>query len=147
MTERAVSLAMVSRTLEALLVREDLRLAMVDRNTAQTAAVSPELAASPTGFLPVFLVAADTVWRDATGRSFGIKLARDPISLLGFRPQGVESGPFSAVMLSMMEAIAQAARPGVLLMNDFDKLWRTIDSGFRMDDSAEPRPVPLPGAR
>jgi len=144
MTDRAVDLPIVSRTLEALLTREDRKLAMLDRATDQTAAVSPGLAASPTGFLPVFLVAADAVWRDATGKSFGIKLARDPGSLLGFRTQAIESGPFSAVMLSMMEAIAQASQPGVLLINDFDGLWRSIESGFRMEEGAGPHTAPSP---
>ncbi|HTW68244.1 MAG TPA: hypothetical protein VME47_00025, partial [Acetobacteraceae bacterium] len=71
---------------------------------------------------------------------------RDPASLLGFRTQGVESGPFSAVMLSMMEAIEQAARPGLLLMNDFDRLWRSIEAGIRMTENASLRATPSPGA-
>ena len=146
MSDRTVDVAVVSRTLGALLSRDDRIVAMQDRVTGQTADVSPELAASPSGFLPVFLVAADAVWRDATGKSFGVKLARDPSSLLGFRTQGIETGPFSAVMLSMMEAIEQAARPDLLLMNDFDRLWRFIEAGIRMKESAGPHPTPSPGA-
>lgn len=146
MSDRTVDVAVVSRTLESLLSRDDRIVAMQDRVTGQTADVSPELAASPDGFLPVFLVAADAIWRDATGKSFGVILARDPGSLLGFRTQGIESGPFSAVMLSMMEAIEQAARPGLLLMNDFDRLWRSIEAGIRMNENAGLRATPSPGA-
>jgi len=146
MSDRTVDLAVVSRTLESLLSHDERIVAMQDRVTGQTADVSPELAASPGGFLPVFLVAADAIWRDATGKSFGVKLVRDPASLLGFRTQGVESGPFSAVMLSMMEAIEQAARPGLLLMNDFDRLWRSIEAGIRMTENASLRATPSPGA-
>ena len=146
MSDRTVDLAVVSRTLESLLSRDDRIVAMQDRVTGQTADVSPELASSPGGFLPVFLVAADAIWRDAAGKSFGVKLVRDPASLLGFRTQGVESGPFSAVMLSMMEAIEQAARPGLLLMNDFDRLWRSIEAGIRMTENASLRATPSPGA-
>lgn len=146
MSDRTIDVAVVSRTLEALLSRDDRIVAMQDRVTGETADVSPELAASPGGFLPVFLVAADAIWRDATGKSFGVKLAHDPGSLLGFRTQGVESGPFSAVMLSMMEAIEQAARPGLLLMNDFDRLWRSIEAGIRMNEGAGLRATPSPGA-
>lgn len=146
MSDRTVDVAVMSRTLEAQLSRDVRIVAMQDRVTGLTADVSPELAASPSGFLPVFLVAADAVWRDATGKSFGVKLARDPSSLLGFRTLGIETGPFSAVMLSMMEAIEQAARPDLLLMNDFDGLWRSIEAGIRMKESAGPRPAPSPGA-
>ena len=146
MSDRTVDLAVVSRTLESLLSHDERIVAMQDRVTGQTADVSPELAASPGGFLPVFLVAADAIWRDATGKSFGVKLVRDPASLLGFRTQGIESGPFSAVMLSMMEAIEQAARPGLLLMNDFDRLWRSIEAGIRMTENADLRATPSPGA-
>jgi hypothetical protein len=137
---------MVSRTLEVLLERDERIIVMLDRVTGQTADVSPELAASPSGFLPVFLVAADAVWRDATGKSFGVRLARDPSSLLGFRTHAIESGPFSAVMLSMMEAIEQTAQPDLLLMNDFDRLWRSIEAGTRMEESTGPRVAPSPGA-
>jgi hypothetical protein len=144
-SDRTVDLAVVSRTLESLLSRDERIVAMQDRVTGQTADVSPELAASRDGFLPVFLVAADAIWRDATGKSFGVQLVRDPASLLGFRTQGIESGPFSAVMLSMMEAIEQAARPGLLLMNDFDRLWRSIEAGIRMNESAGQRAAPSPG--
>lgn len=146
MSDRAVDVGMVSRTLESLLSRDDRIVAMQDRVTGQTADVSPELAASPGGFLPVFLVAADAVWRDATGKSFGVRLARDPVSLLGFRAQGIESGPFSALMLSMMEAIEQAGRPGLLLMNDFDRLWRSIEAGVRLNESTGLRATPSPGS-
>jgi hypothetical protein len=146
MSDRTVDLAVVSRTLESLLSHDERIVAMQDRVTGQTADVSPELAAAPGGFLPVFLVAADAIWRDATGKSFGVKLVRDPASLLGFRTQGIESGPFSAVMLSMMEAIEQAARPGLLLMNDFDRLWRSIEAGIRMNESIGQRSTPSPGA-
>lgn len=142
----SVSVEIVGKTLERLLDRPDRRLAMLDRATGKDVAISSGLAASPSGFLPVFLVAGDAVWRDATGRSFGIQLARDPSAMLGYRSHAIGSGPFSAVMLSMMEAVEQAARPGMLLVNDFDKLWRAIEAGLGEATWPHRRSAPFPGA-
>ena len=61
MSDRTVDVAVVSRTLEALLLRDHRIVAMQDRVTGQTADVSPELAASPSGFLPVFLVCPSSI--------------------------------------------------------------------------------------
>lgn len=144
--ERGVSVDVVRRTLGALLEQSGRHLAMRDRGTGREAPVSHDLATSPDGFLPVFLVAADSVWRAATGRSFGIGLQRDPSSLLGYRAESVDGGPFSAVMLSMLEAIEQTARPGVLLMNDFDKLWRSIEAGMVIGKDVSLRSSLSPGA-
>lgn len=134
--EWRVDLAAVSRTLEALLLRSDLSVAILDRATGQACQVSPGLTAAPDGLLPVFLVAADTIWREATGRSFGVDLQRDPQTLLGFYARGVGGGPFSSVMLSMMEAIAQVARPGMILVNDFDPFWRGIERDLAAEETA-----------
>jgi hypothetical protein len=137
----------VRRTLGALLSRSDRRIGMLDRRTGDVVAMSPDLAAAPDGLLPVFLVAADVVWRDATRKSFGVGLRHDPKTLLGFRAESVSGGPFSSVMLSMMEAIEQTARPGMLLVNDFDVLWRSIERGSAFDQSPHGRAAPSPGAR
>ena len=125
--ESQVDLSVVSRILEALLDRDGRTVSMLDRTTGEACPISPALAASPDGLLPVFLVAADAVWRDATDKSFGVELHRAPQTLLGFQAQGVAGGPFSSLMLSMMEAIEQVARPGMILVNDFDALWRSIE--------------------
>lgn len=145
--DRSVPVEVVGRTLRALLETSGRHLSMRDRITGEVVAISPDLATSSRGFLPVFLVAADAVWRDASGNSFGIGLARDPSSLLGYRSQNIAGGPYSAVMLSMMEAIEQTARPGVLLMNDFDRLWRSIESGMATAIDAGPHSSPSLGGR
>ena len=134
--EWRVELAAVSRTLEALLLQGDLSVAMLDRTTGQACQVSPALAAAPEGLLPVFLVAGDTIWREATGRSFGVELQRDPETLLGFYARGVSGGPFSSVMLSMMEAMTQVARTDMILVNDFDPLWRRIERDLAAEEMA-----------
>jgi hypothetical protein len=133
----SIAIGIVSRTLEVLLSRLDKPVAFLDRTTGTACPVTPDLAAAPDGLLPVFLVAGDAVWRDATDKSFGIGLLRDPQTLLGFRAAGISGGPFSSVMLSMLEAIDQTARPRMILVNDFDGLWRSIERGFQNDIRAE----------
>jgi hypothetical protein len=147
MNNRPISIDAVRHTLHGLLTCADRQVMMLDRASGEAVGVSRDLAVSSHGFLPVFLVAADAVWRDATGNSFGIQLARDPGALLGYRSNGVAGGPFSAVMLSMMEAIEQTARPGVLLMNDFDKLWRSIEAGIAPEPAPRMPVAPAPGVR
>lgn len=142
---RAVNLGSVSRTLDQLLGRSQRSLMMFDRGGSTLLPLSRDLAVAPDGVLPVFLVAADTIWRDATGKSFGVRLARDPSALLGFRADGIHGGPFSAVMLSMMEAIEQTARPSMLLVNDFDRLWRSVEAGFSVGAEPSRRPGMVPG--
>jgi hypothetical protein len=146
MNSPSLSVDSVGKTMRRLLDRPNRRLAMLDRATGKEVGVSPDLAASASGFLPVFLVAGDAVWRDATGKSFGIQLVRDPSGMLGYRSHGIDTGPFSAVMLSMMEAVEQTARPGVLLMNDFDKLWREIEAGLGEAAGLHARTGPSPSA-
>lgn len=147
MIEHRVDLGAVGRALQALLAQGGCPVAMLNRTSGEAAAVTPELATAADGLLPVFLVAADAVWRDATGKSFGVELRRDPQTLLGFRAEGVSGGPFSSLMLSMMEAIAQIARPGMILVNDFDVLWRSIERGAALDCGPSGRAAPSPGAR
>jgi hypothetical protein len=142
---RAVNLGTVSRTLDYLLSRSARNLMMFDRGGSTMLPLSRDLAVAADGVLPVFLVAADTIWRDATGNSFGVRLARDPSALLGFRAEGIDGGPFSAVMLSMMEAIEQTISPSMLLLNDFDKLWRSVEVGFGVGVKPLRRPGVGPG--
>jgi hypothetical protein len=143
--QRPVDLGAVSRTLQALLEQDGRTVSMLDRTTGAARPVSTELAASRDGLLPVFLVAADAVWRDVTDKSFGIELRREPRTLLGFQAQGVSGGPFSSLMLAMIEAIEQVARPGLVLVNDFDGLWRAIERDAA--DAPAPRrgASPMPG--
>ena len=126
-------LELVSRTLEALIERSGRQVLLLDRPAGMTRPVSAELASAPIGLLPVFLVAADAVWRDATGRGLGIRLARDPQSLFGHRAVGA-GGPFSLVMLSMMEAIEQVALPGEIPVEQLRQQWQA--TAERLDEVA-----------
>jgi hypothetical protein len=122
-----VDLALVSRTLEQLLVQSGRSIAYDCRASRRTIAFAADSAAAPTGLLPAFLTAADAVWREATGKSFGVEVVADPATLLGFVVRGIHAGTFATVMLAMMEAIEQAADGKSLLVNDLGLIWRQTE--------------------
>lgn len=121
-----LDLRRVSRTLEALLERSGRPVMLQDEAGGRLHQVPPSLAAAPDGLLPSFLAAGEVVWRAATGRSLGVQQVRDPESLLGYRVKAASGAPFSAVMLSVMEASERTARPDALVVNDFSRLWREL---------------------
>ena len=135
-----VDLAVVSRTMENLIRQEGKPLVLQDRATGQALTLSPETGGSPDGLLPVFLAAGEAVWREATGKGFALDVTQDPKALLGYRVRGIGNGPFSAVMLSVMEATAQVARPDMLLVNDLDAVWQAASQRFRHAAAAGSRP-------
>ena len=150
MTERPIDLGRVSAVLETLLRDSGKPICITDLTTGEVQSVSPELAASPAGLLPLFLAAGDTVWRDTTGRRLGIKQVDDPQSLLGVRTKSIGAGPVTPVLLSVMEAIAQAERPDMLLVNDMSRNWATATDRMRRlrlrPTEAKPAPGPAPSA-
>ena len=131
MTERSIDVGRVSAVLETLLRDSGKPVCITDLTTGEIQPVSPELAASPAGLLPLFLAAGDTVWRDITGRRLGIKQVDDPQSLLGVRTESIGAGPVTPLLLSVMEAIAQAERPDMLLVNDMSRNWATATDRMR----------------
>lgn len=137
-----VNLAVVGRTMEALIRQGGKPLVLRDGATGEHLTLSPEAAGRPDALLPVFLAAGEAVWREATGKSFGLDFAQDPQALLGFRVRGIGSGPFSAVMLSVMEATAQVARPDMLLVNDLDAVWQAAQQRHRSAPQTRPSTGP-----
>jgi hypothetical protein len=119
----AVSVESVSRTLEALLTRDTRSVVYRDGATGQDLVVSRLSAASPAGLLPVFVVAGEAVWREATGNGFSLDVVREPQALLGYRLRGIGAGHFATVMLAMMEATAQVAGPSAIVVNELNALW------------------------
>jgi hypothetical protein len=119
----AVSVEMVSRTLEVLLAREGRRIVYRDRATGQELVVSPTSAASrPACCLP-FVVAGEAVWREATGNGFSLDIVSDPQARLGYRLRGIGAGHFATVILGTMEAAAQVAGPSAIVVNELNALW------------------------
>lgn len=122
--------------------------------TGELAPVSPHLAAAPHGFLPLLLAAGDTVWRETTGRSLGVELRRDPDTVLGFRAERIAPGPATPVLLSVMEAIAQAEGPEMLVLDDLKAGWTAAQERMRRTAPASaPAPItvappsPVPSVR
>ena len=120
----AVSLEAVASTLGRVLQGSGRDVQLRDRASGQIRSVSVDLAMAPDGLLPVFLAAGDAVWREATGSGIGLRIEPDERALLGYRAAKVGNVPFSTVMLATIEAVEQAARPGVLLVNDLNAVWR-----------------------
>lgn len=139
-----VSVEAVSRTMEALLIRENRPVFYEDRATGAALPVSPASAAAAHGLLPALVVAGEAVWREATGSGFGLDIARDPSAMLGYRLRAIRHGTFTAVMLSTMEAAAQAVRPGMLVVNDLNALWAAAEA--RLEQRSTPAPRPNKGA-
>ena len=138
----AVSVESVSRTLEALLTRDTRSVVYRDGATGQDLVVSRLSAASPAGLLPVFVVAGEAVWREATGNGFSLDIVPDPQALLGYRLRGIGAGHFATVMLATMEATAQVAGPSAIVINDLNALW----SAARDRIDRRTRPSPRAGA-
>ena len=108
--------------------------------------VSADVAAAPDGFLPLLLSCGDTVWLEASGRSLGLDLARDPQTVLGFRVNGAAAGPVAPLLLSVMHAMAEVARPDMLLINDLHGPWQAAQERLRWD-AKKPAPLPIATAQ
>ncbi len=120
-------LRLVSRTLQRLLEQTGRSILYDCRASRRTLPFAPDSAAAPTGLLPAFLSASDAVWREATGKGLGVEIATDPGTVLGYTVIAVHAGTFSTVMLAVMEAIEQAARPRTLLINDLARVWHETE--------------------
>ncbi len=126
----AVSVEAVSKAMGALLEREGRTVIYQDRASGEDLAVTPASAAAPNGLLPALVVAGEAVWREATGHGFALDIVRDPAALLGYRLRAIRDGQFSTVMLATMEAAAQVAQPGAIVVNDLGALWSAAVQGL-----------------
>jgi hypothetical protein len=136
----SVDLAAVSRTMQALLRQDGKPVVLQDRASGQSLTLSAEAGGRPDGLLPVFLTAGEAVWREATGKGFALDITQDPQAMLGYRVRGIGAGPFSAVMLSVIEATAQVARPDMLLVNDLDAVWQAARQRYWRAAATQGRP-------
>ena len=132
----------LGRTLEAYLMQAGTPIAFHDRATSQTHSLQFSAARDPAGLLPLFIVAGEAVWREATGKGFALDIRPDPDALFGRRLHAVGSGTFSTVMLSVIEATVQATGPKALLLNDLRRHWaeRLARTQPGLSTSAGPSP-------
>ena len=80
--------------------------------------VAPDIVAAPDGLLPVLLAAGERVWRTISGGGFDMTIERDEGALTGYRVTKVGEGPFTLVMLNIMEAMAQAEQPEGIVVEE-----------------------------
>jgi hypothetical protein len=106
--------------------------------------VEAESAAAPDGLLPVFLVAGEAIWRTAMGEGFGLKIERDEGALLGYRVAEIGTRSFTAVMLSMMVAVSQTARPEGIVLQELDPIWEEAMQRLEAEASAKAADGDLP---
>jgi hypothetical protein len=137
-----VGVETVSRTMEALLIREGRPVVYHDIATGADLPVSAKNTASPTGLLPALIVAGEAVWREATGTGFGLDIVRDRDALLGFRLRGIGAGSFTTVMLATMEATAQVTGSGVVVASDLNALWSAVTERVEQNARAQARSAP-----
>ena len=135
-----INLGAVERTMCELLMRTGRPVVYRDPADGSRHSVDPQTAASPVGFLPALLVAGEVVWREATGKGFGLDIVRDADALLGYRLRGISAGGFATVMLASMEAINQVAQPDAIVISDVHALWNAATARMRRE-----RAVPIPG--
>ena len=115
---RSLDVAWISQVVRALLVEAGRDVLLEDAAGHDLVPIPFDAAAAEDGLLPVFLVAGEAIWRDVSGRGFELKLKRDLGALLSWRIEAIEAENFSCVLLSMMEAIAEVARPeGVMALD------------------------------
>jgi len=117
---KRLDVAWVSEVVRALLVEAGREILLEDGDLVP---IPFDAAAAEDGLLPVFLVAGEAIWRDVSGRGFELKLKRDLGALLSWRIEAIEAENFSIVLLSMMEAIAEAAGPQGVMVCDLARVF------------------------
>jgi hypothetical protein len=119
---KTLDVAYVSEVVRALLIEAGRDILVEDGRRQDRVAIPFDTAAAEDGLLPVFLVAGEAIWRDVTGRGFELALERDLGALLSWRIAAIRAATFSAVLLSMMEAIAEVARPDGVMVVDLARI-------------------------
>jgi hypothetical protein len=140
---REISIDLVAQALEQLL-RDDGRPVMLRaQDSWKLCEVPAHVAVGQDGLLPAMLVAAESIWRGATGKGFHVGLARDADSLLGYRVNGVSGVSFSGLMLSAMEGLDQIARPQGFMSHE---LSMVVDHMNKLFGQSGARPMAHPEA-
>jgi hypothetical protein len=138
-------LAAVGRAMRGLLALDGKQVLLRDPISDTALACPLDSVAAPEGLLPVFLVAGEAVWREASGKGFALDITRDSEALLGYRVNGIGAGSFSIIMLSVMEATAQVARQEALVVNDLGIVWKATTERIDREAKAAARPVASQG--
>ena len=132
----AVDVEAVGRTMRVLFERAEQPIVYHDPATGALLTMDPAIASAPDGFLPAMLVAGEAVWRETTGKGFGLDIQRDPSGLLGYRVRAIGAGSFSTVMLASIEALTQVSQRDAILVSEFNALWSAAMDRMRQEPPA-----------
>ena len=88
----AIDLVLVGQALRSLIASLGASIALEDGATGECHILPIEAVSEPGGLLPVFIAAADAIWREAAQQSFQCDLRADSDALFGYRITGVRSG-------------------------------------------------------
>lgn len=121
----SVDLERVSGVWELLVRRSGRPIVARDYENGGFREVPADIAAAPDGLLPVFLVAGEAIWLEVTRGGFSLSVEADDRALIGYRVTGIGADCFTSVMLSMMEAVAQADRPEGIVVEELGTVWES----------------------
>jgi hypothetical protein len=144
----AVNLDAIERTMLVVAESSPSPFVYEDPADGQRHAIHPHEVASRSGYLPAIVNAGEAIWREATGRGFELDIVHDTASLLGYRLRAIRAGSFSSVMLSVMEAIQQAARCEAVVVSELNAVWAAATERLRRAPvAAELAPLERSGPR
>ncbi len=134
-----VNIDKVSAAMEKLLNLAGRPVVMEDVLGGKSRDVDAKIASAPDGLLPLFLMAGEAIWREATGDGFALSVTPDEGALDDVRVTKIGDASFTAVMLSMMEASFQAARPEGIMVDELRLVWRGAALRFDARIKTPPR--------
>jgi hypothetical protein len=121
MNDKPLDVDLVGRIFLEML--EDAKCAVQIALQDKAYTVGPEAAASPEGMLPIFLLAADSLWTRAAGRNLGIEIVPDPQALFHYRLQAIHHGPIAAVLLALAEVLRSTTTDGTVHAARLVEAW------------------------
>jgi hypothetical protein len=123
----------LERAMHVLAAQSPVPFVYDDPANGERLVVSSALLASRRGYLPAIVNAGEALWREVTGKGFGLDIVRDAEALLGYRLRSVGAGSFALVMLSSMEAMRQVATPDAILVSELGAVWAASVERLRRD--------------
>lgn len=96
-------------------------------------AITPDAvsaACAPDGFLPAFLLAAESLWHSLTGTGFGLTIKETTTSATGVEVVAIKPDSLVVVLLCLLEVLERASpQQSHLSLNDLTDVW---DYGLRL---------------
>ncbi|MFT8719914.1 hypothetical protein [Acetobacter sp.] len=117
----------VGKLLFALLER---RARPVCLNGQPMAPAAVRAACAPDGFLPAFMVAAESLWHTLTGTGFGLTLKPSEQTSTGVELTAIHADSLVVVLLCLAEVLERISPDGdPVSLNDLPTVW---DYGLRL---------------